>query len=155
MIRRLARRVLDKVRGPSPTPSPSPRGAPPAPPAAPPAPVAAAETLSRMEAGAQEVKERIDAGEPVVLLDVRQPEETAQGVIAGAVLIPLAELATRWEEVKDCDEIVCYCAAGMRSLRAAELLRSKGVFNATSMEGGVMAWKQAGGSLGPAPGAKA
>jgi len=145
MIRRLARRVLRTVRGAATNP-PVPRS--PAPPPAP-EPITPAETLSRIEAGAQEVKERLDAGEPVVLLDVRQPEETAQGVIAGAVLIPLAELDARWEEVKDSNEIVCYCAAGMRSLRAAELLRAKGVFNATSMEGGVMAWKELGGELQP------
>ena len=145
MIRRIARRVLRTVRGAA---APAPAKRPPPPPQAP-EPVQPAESLSRIEAGAQEVKERIDAGEPVVLLDVRQPEETAQGVIPGATLIPLAELESRWEEVSDSNEIVCYCAAGMRSLRAAELLRAKGVFNATSMEGGVRAWAELGGTLEP------
>lgn len=143
MIRRLARRVLRTVRG---TPSPTPERRPPPPPPAP-EPVAHAETMSNIEAGAQEVKERLEAGEPVTIVDVRQPEETARGVIAGARLLPLAELEQRWEELKDENEVVCYCAAGMRSLRAAEFLRSKGIFNATSMEGGVMAWSDAGGGL--------
>lgn len=145
MLRRIARRVLRTVKG-SATPAPAHRPPPPNPTTE---PVAPAETLSRIEAGAQEVKERIDAGEPVVLLDVRQPEETSQGVIPGAVLIPLHDLEARWTEVKDSNEIVCYCASGMRSLRAAEILRSKGVFNATSMEGGVMAYAALGGELQP------
>ncbi len=112
-------------------------------------PVADADALANIEAGAQEIKERVEAGEPVVLLDVREPEETVHGVILGARLIPLGQLAARWEELKDCDEIVCYCAHGMRSIAAAELLRSHGLFNATSLEGGVAAWQALGGKLSP------
>jgi rhodanese-related sulfurtransferase len=103
--------------------------------------------LSNIEAGIQEVKERVDAGEPVVMLDVRNADETAQGVVTGAILIPLPELEARWEELKDCNEIVCYCARGGRSLEAAKLLRQKGLFNATSLEGGVAAWSEMGGKL--------
>lgn len=147
MLRRFAKRVLRRLQGST---RPVTEAPPPAPPPAA-APPAAAESLTRMEAGAQEVLERVEAGEPVVLLDVREPAETADGTIAGARLIPLGELERRWDEVADCDEIVCYCARGGRSLRAAELLRQKGVFNATSMEGGVAAWTEAGGSLA-APG---
>lgn len=143
MFRRLARKVLNRLQG-----STRPMtDAPPPPPPTAPAPPAEAETLSRIEAGAQEVFERVAAGEPVVLLDVREPSETAVGIIRGARCIPLSELESRWQEVADCDEIVCYCAVGARSLRAAELLRRNGVFNATSMEGGVGAWSSAGGVL--------
>jgi rhodanese-related sulfurtransferase len=110
-------------------------------------PEANAESLANIEAGCQEIKERIDAGEPVQVLDVREPDETAQGVIEGALLIPLSLLDQRWEEVKDCNEIVCYCAMGGRSLQAASFLREKGVFNATSLEGGVASWHALGGVL--------
>jgi hydroxyacylglutathione hydrolase len=143
MLRRLAKMVLGKVTGRGSA------GATPPPPADPPAAPAAAESLARIDSGAQEVKERLDAGEPVVLLDVRNPGETAGGIIAGAICIPLPELPARWEEVQDCDEIVCYCAAGARSLQAARLLRARGVFNATSLEGGLSAWAMAGGALVP------
>lgn len=149
MLRRIARRVLHRLRGSS---RPVTEAPPPAPPPAA-SPPAAAESLASIEAGAQEVLERVEAGEPVVLLDVREPAEVAQGIIAGARHIPLGELAARWSEVADCDEIVCYCRSGGRSLRAAELLRAQGVFNATSMEGGVGAWAAAGGRLVPPEGA--
>ena len=142
MLRRLAKRVVRRVVGDG---SADDRLSPAAPQVQDPA--AEAEMLANIEAGCQEIKERIDAGEPVQVLDVREPEETAQGIIAGAILIPLSELEERWTEVKDCNEIVCYCAAGRRSLQAAELLRVKGVFNATSLEGGVAGWSQLGGAL--------
>lgn len=106
-----------------------------------------AETLSTIEAGAQEVKERLDAGEPVTMLDVREPSETAGGIIPGAIRIPLGQLQARWEEVKDANEIVCYCAIGARSLQAAHFLREKGLFNATSLDGGISAWMEIGGKV--------
>lgn len=112
-------------------------------------PVADADALANIEAGVQEIKERVEAGEPVVLLDVREPEETVHGVIPGARQIPLGQLEARWAELKNCDEIVCYCAHGMRSIAAAEILRRHGLFNATSLEGGVAAWQSLGGKLVP------
>jgi rhodanese-related sulfurtransferase len=146
MLRRFAKKVLQKVTGGgSPTSS-----APP--PASPPAAPAQAEELATISASVQEVKERIDCGEPVVLLDVRTADEVAQGVISGALHIPLQELGGRRSEVENCDEIVCYCAAGVRSLQAATLLRERGVFNATSLDGGVGAWTAVGGALVPLSG---
>lgn len=82
-----------------------------------------------------------------MVLDVRTPGEVAGGVLPSARHIPLDELEDRWEELTGADEIVCYCAAGMRSLRAARLLRSKGLINATSLEGGIQAWMGIGGSV--------
>jgi rhodanese-related sulfurtransferase len=106
-----------------------------------------AEALSTIECSAQEIKERLDAGEPVTVLDVREPSETAGGIIPGAKLIPLGQLRARWEEVKDENEIVCYCAMGARSLQAAHFLREQGLFNATSLDGGISAWMEIGGKV--------
>ena len=142
MFRRLAKRVVRKVIGDDSGPVDNASKTSDVQEAA-----AEAESLANIEAGCQEIKERIEAGEPVQLLDVREPNETAQGVIEGALLIPLSELDARWKEVQDCNEIVCYCAAGMRSLKAATFLRQKGGFNATSLEGGVSAGSQLGGAL--------
>lgn len=108
---------------------------------------ALAERLANLECGAQEVKERMDAGEPVFVLDVREPFETAAGILPGARLIPLGQLPARWSEVAQANEVVVYCAAGARSLQAAAFLREKGVFNATSMSGGISAWMDAGGRV--------
>jgi hydroxyacylglutathione hydrolase len=72
-------------------------------------------------------------------------------VIPGAVMIPLGQLERRWTEVEKADEVVVYCALGARALQAAGFLRSKGVFNATSMDGGMFAWIDIGGET-EAPG---
>jgi len=142
LMRRAAKRVLKKVMGETKPPAEPATRPPVARQAAAPPP-----DMSNIECGAQELKERLDAGESVRILDVRQPNETAGGIIEGALLIPLGELEGRWEELANADEVVCYCALGARSLQAAGFLRSKGVDNATSMDGGVHAWMEAGGSL--------
>ena len=142
LMRRAAKRVLKKVIGET-SPSAAPATRPPlVRPASPPPP-----DMANIECGAQELKERLDAGESVCILDVREPHETAGGVIEGAVVIPLGQLEVRWGELSDADEVVCYCALGARSLQAAGFLRSKGLDNATSMDGGVVAWQNTGGTL--------
>lgn len=158
LVRSLAKKVVGRVLGrdeAAPAEKSAPAAAPrPAAPVAarstPPAatePSADAESLARIECGAQELRERLEAGESVVTVDVREPAETSGGIIPGARLIPLRQLYERWEELKDANEIVCYCAGGGRSLEAATFLRQKGLFNATSMEGGFFAWRQVGGKV--------
>jgi rhodanese-related sulfurtransferase len=157
LFRSFAKKVIGKVGGREDAPPPRPVSAPPARPPTPtmtraPEKVAVAgdeepvvenaEALSTIECSAQEIKERLDAGEPVTMLDVREPSETAGGVIPGAILIPLGQLRARWGEVKNANEIVCYCAAGARSLQAAHFLRENGLFNATSLDGGISAWME-------------
>jgi rhodanese-related sulfurtransferase len=142
LMRRAAKRILKGVMGETTPPAGPATRPPPTRPAAAPAP-----DMSNIECGAQELKERLDAGEPVTILDVREAHETSGGIIEGALRIPLGQLEGRWEELKNADEVVCYCALGARSLQAAGLLRSKGVDNATSMDGGVLAWQEAGGAL--------
>ncbi|MCB9794887.1 MAG: rhodanese-like domain-containing protein [Alphaproteobacteria bacterium] len=150
-LRRLAKRVVEKVIGDSavvggevPKPPPQARYTPePEEPA-----VAPAADLATIDCGAQELKERLEAGERIVVVDVRTPGEVAGGVIPGAIHIPLGELEARWRELESADEIVCYCAAGMRSDTAATVLRQKGLINATSLVGGIGSWTGIGGKLG-------
>ena len=106
-----------------------------------------AEQFAQMECGAQELIERLEAGESVLLVDVREGREVAGGMLPDAIHIPMRELGARWEEVADADEIVCYCHSGARSYETAMLLRSKGLFNATSLEGGIVAWRALGGEI--------
>jgi rhodanese-related sulfurtransferase len=106
--------------------------------------------LANIECDAQELKERLEAGEEIVIVDVRTDGEVAGGMIPGSLHIPLQQMEARWKEVEDANEIVCYCAAGMRSLRAAELLRTKGCINATSLAGGLPSWTGIGGEIAKA-----
>ncbi len=90
----------------------------------------------------QDVKAKLDAGEPVLLLDVRQPEEHAVCRLPGSQLIPLGELPVRAGEI-DAPAgatVVVYCHHGVRSLRGAMFLQQLGFDKVASMAGGIDAW---------------
>ena len=87
--------------------------------------------LATLDCGAQELKERVEAGESVLVVDVRPRERSAAGSLPGARGLPLAELEARWQELAQADEIVCACDDGLQSGQAARLLRARGLINAT------------------------
>jgi rhodanese-related sulfurtransferase len=88
-----------------------------------------------------EVKQKLDAKENVFILDVRQPEEYAQGYIPKAYLIPLGELDQRLNEVPKDKYLIVVCQSGGRSAKASQLLDDNGYENAHNMLGGTSAWK--------------
>ena len=83
-------------------------------------------------------------GEPVQLVDVRNPGETAGGVIPGARLIPLAALLDRIGELDPAATTVVYCAGGYRSSIAASALAARGFAKVADLLGGYDAWQSAG-----------
>ena len=90
-----------------------------------------------------ELKRMLDAGAPVLLLDVRQPEEHAICALPGSVLIPLGELPSRAQEVEPGEAlVVVYCHHGVRSLSGAAILGAAGLPNVASLAGGIDAWSQ-------------
>ncbi|MCX7789007.1 MAG: rhodanese-like domain-containing protein [Chloroflexaceae bacterium] len=92
-----------------------------------------------------ELKARLEAREPLILLDVRSPEEyTQDGHVAGSMLIPLPELARRMGELDGQRPIVCICRSGNRSRTACEQLARAGFTNLANVEGGMRAWAAAG-----------
>ena len=86
------------------------------------------------------VKARLDRGEELVLIDVREPWEHQVCRIEGAQLIPLGSLAASLQTLPDVDEVICYCHHGMRSLDAATWLRFQGIEKAKSLAGGIERW---------------
>ena len=98
--------------------------------------------LANIECDVQELFERMETGEELTIVDVREPHELrSSGTIPTAIHIPLREISTRWEELKDANEIICYCHSGVRSYDAAMFLRQQDLFNATSLTGGIVDWK--------------
>lgn len=89
-----------------------------------------------------DVRAKLDAGEPVVLLDVRQPNEYAYCRLEPSEHIPLHELPGRWEELDVPADalVVVYCHHGVRSLSGAAILMQAGIKNVASMSGGIEAW---------------
>ena len=92
-----------------------------------------------MEIGCDELARRIDAGEEMFLLDVRQPWEHELARIDGSALIALHTLAARFMEIPRDREVIVYCHHGVRSLQAARFLRQHGV-GARSLRGGIDHW---------------
>jgi len=84
-------------------------------------------------------------GQPdVVMLDVRTPEEYAQGHIPGVVPIPLDQVPNRLAEIPKDKTVIVTCRSGNRSNQAAQILREKGYDNVHNMLGGITAWEKAG-----------
>jgi rhodanese-related sulfurtransferase len=74
------------------------------------------------------------------LLDVRQPEEFAQGHIQGAVSMPLGSLSSSYRQIPKGVKLVVYCRTGHRSAQAVSFLRAQGYDKAVSLSGGYTAW---------------
>jgi sulfur-carrier protein adenylyltransferase/sulfurtransferase len=87
----------------------------------------------------EELKRRLDAGENVFVLDVREPFEY-QLANLGAKLIPLGELPQRTSELDPNREIVAHCKGGVRSAKAVEILQQAGFKKVSSLAGGILAW---------------
>ncbi|AWO75748.1 MULTISPECIES: rhodanese-like domain-containing protein [Geobacillus] len=88
----------------------------------------------------KEVEERLRAGEPLRIIDVREPDEVATGKIPGAVNIPLGLIEFRMHELDKNEEYILVCRSGGRSGRAAEFLDSRG-YRVVNMTGGMLAWE--------------
>ncbi len=88
------------------------------------------------------LKTRLDAGEKPFLLDVREPNETAAGVIAGAVVIPIRSLAANMGKIPTVKEaeIIAICQSGLRSSYVAMALVMNGYTNARTMSLGMREW---------------
>ena len=87
----------------------------------------------------EELKSRMDRGENIFILDVREPDEY-RIVNIGGYLIPLNELPRRVHELDSAREIVVHCHHGSRSAYAVELLQQMGFANVKNLKGGIEAW---------------
>ena len=90
-----------------------------------------------------EVKAKLDRGEHIQLIDVREPEEHAICQIAGARLIPMREIPQNLQELDGLDvPLVVFCHHGVRSLAVVDWLRRQGVEDCQSMIGGTDQWSR-------------
>ncbi len=87
----------------------------------------------------RELKARLDRGDDLYILDVREPHEY-QICNIGGHLIPLGDLSRRVNELDSAREIVAHCRSGKRSAEAAEFLRKAGFKKILNLKGGILAW---------------
>jgi rhodanese-related sulfurtransferase len=92
------------------------------------------------EISVAELARRHDAGEDVVLLDVREPDEIATASIPWALTIPMGEIPERIGELPGDKPIAVLCHSGGRSGRVTAYLNQNGLTNAVNVAGGIDAW---------------
>jgi rhodanese-related sulfurtransferase len=92
----------------------------------------------------EELRKRLDAGEEIHLIDVREPSEYAEYNIGGK-LIPLGQiLAMQLDDLEDLknEELIIHCKMGGRSMQACMVLEQVGFSNVVNVVGGTVAWQQ-------------
>ncbi|NPV69004.1 MAG: molybdopterin-synthase adenylyltransferase MoeB [Anaerolineae bacterium] len=87
-----------------------------------------------------EVKARLDAGDNLLILDVREPQEWAISAIPGTLRIPKGEVLSRLEELPADRDIVVHCRTGIRSADVIRMLQERGYTRLYNMAGGINAW---------------
>ncbi len=89
------------------------------------------------------------ANEKLTLVDVRNDDEVARGIIPGALHIPLAMIPVKHDVLDKQQSLVFYCHSGIRSGQASAFLASKGYKNVYNLQGGILDWGRAGYSFVP------
>jgi rhodanese-related sulfurtransferase len=92
----------------------------------------------------EQLKARVDAGEKLHVLDVREPSEY-QEYNLGAKLLPLGKIQSmQTDEIEDWkdEEVIVHCRSGQRSVTASQFLEMQGFTNVKNVLGGVLAWKE-------------
>ncbi|HMX03292.1 MAG TPA: rhodanese-like domain-containing protein [Chitinophagales bacterium] len=95
-----------------------------------------------MDISVEELKKRMDAGEDLLIIDVREPHEYAEFNI-GAINIPLTSLPMKMYDFDDDKdrEIIVHCRSGMRSASAKALMLQSGFTNVRNLLGGMLEWQ--------------
>ena len=92
----------------------------------------------------EELKQKIDSGEKINLIDCREPHEYAEFNLGGK-LVPVGKIQTmqieELEDLKD-DEVIVYCRSGNRSGQAAQILDMLGFTNTKNLTGGMLKWQE-------------
>lgn len=103
---------------------------------------------SYSEVEANELSDLLTEGK-VLLVDVRNDDEIARGMIAGAMHIQLSMLPLEHEKLVKAESVVFYCHSGIRSAHAADFAVAKGIRGVYNLVGGIVAWAKTGHHLTP------
>ena len=95
---------------------------------------------NNLEIAPAELKQTLDRGDKILLIDVRELWEYDIAHIAASKLIPMGSIPANLQSIDSGDPVVVYCHHGMRSLDVAVWLRAQGVENVRSLAGGIDRW---------------
>lgn len=93
------------------------------------------------ELSVRELKEKMDNGEPLKLVDVREPDEADICEIGGE-LIPMGSILQRLDDIPEDKPVVFHCKSGKRSEKVVEKLEQMGYENVYNLGGGILAWSK-------------
>ncbi len=96
--------------------------------------------MDDLQIGPREVKAKLDRGEPLLLVDCREPHEYALCHLPGARRVPRGELARHRELFAATNQVIVYCHHGIRSLNVVAWLRAQGIEGVRSLAGGIERW---------------
>ena len=105
-----------------------------------PEPAQAGAAVNEWEITPVELKRRLDQGDNLFILDVREPNEYQINRIQGSTLIPLGEVPRRYQELDRNRDIVVHCKMGGRSAKAVDFLRTVGFTKVKNLRGGILEW---------------
>ncbi len=96
------------------------------------------------EIDAPDLQARLEAGEDVVLVDIRSDAEVAQGILPGSEHLAMHLIPLKLQDLPKDKDIVLYCRSGARSYHACNYLQQQGVSNVLNLRGGIIAWARQG-----------
>ena len=94
------------------------------------------------ECSVQDLKKALDAGETLVLLDVREDHEVSFCKIEGSEHVPLGELEEVLPDMNEANRYIVYCRSGARSAKATSMMMDSGFENVSNLVGGILAWSE-------------
>ena len=100
------------------------------------------------EIDSSELKKRLDAGEDIVLLDIRSEAELRQGILPDSEHLPMHLIPLKIPDLPKDKEVVLYCRSGARSYHACAFLAQQGVDNVINLRGGILDWARNGFEIG-------
>ncbi len=101
------------------------------------------------EIDVSELKRRLEAGDDLVLLDIRSEAEVRQGVLPGSEHLPMHLIPLKMQDLPRDKDVVLYCRSGARSYHACAFLEQQGVHNVYNLRGGIIDWARHGYEIAP------
>ncbi|MCU7959482.1 MAG: rhodanese-like domain-containing protein [gamma proteobacterium symbiont of Bathyaustriella thionipta] len=103
------------------------------------------------EIDAQQLAERMEESDDILVLDIRSDMEVAQGCLPQAQHLPMHLIPLKIQDPPKDKEVILYCRSGARSYHACSYLAQQGYDNAVNLRGGIIAWARSGLELVSAP----
>lgn len=100
------------------------------------------------EIDSSELKNRLDSGEDIEILDIRSEAELAQGILPSAQHLPMHLIPLKIQDLPRDKDVILYCRSGARSYHACAYLSQQGVDNVINLRGGIIDWARRGFEIG-------